>query len=265
MALQPRHKRVRSPSAEGADGSRIAPILVVVGLCHLMWFAAVSVFRIRPIFLPGPIETYTVLIRSLFRNEFWLDVGASWLRVSVAFFLSLAVSYPLVLAALSSDQLRRSLFVIVEFFRYLPVPVFVPLTILWFGVADTGKVVVIFLGTFCQMIPMFYDSALNARQSYGAAVFSLKWRRWDAVRNIVVPGSAPSVFDDSRICLGWAWTYLVVAELLGAPHGLGYAIIRAQRYLATDRIFAYVIVIGLMGVLTDRIFRHVRGWIFPWA
>ncbi|MEN3368479.1 MAG: NitT/TauT family transport system permease protein [Verrucomicrobiota bacterium] len=265
MALQLRHQRIRSPSAVAANASRIAPILAVIGLCHLLWFAAVSVFGIRSIFLPGPVETYTVLTRLLFHEEFWLDVGASWLRVSVAFLLSLAVSYPLVLAALSSDQLRRSLFVIVEFFRYLPVPIFVPLTILWFGVADTGKVVVIFLGTFCQMIPMFYDSALIARRSYGAAAFSLKWRQWDEIRNIAIPGSAPQVFDSSRICLGWAWTYLVVAELLGAPHGIGYAIIRAQRYLATDRIFAYVIVIGLMGVLTDRVLRYVRGWVFAWA
>lgn len=265
MAPPLRHQQTSSPSAVVFAGSRIVPILGVVGLCHLVWFAAVSMFGIRPIFLPGPLETYTVLGRSLFHNEFWLDVGASWLRVSVAFLLSLAVSYPLVLAALSSDQLRRSLFVIVEFFRYLPVPVFVPLTILWFGVADTGKVVVIFLGTFCQMIPMFYDSASSARRLYIAAAFSLKWRQWDGIRNIAIPGSAPQVFDSCRICLGWAWTYLVVAELLGAPHGIGYAIIRAQRYLATDKIFAYVIVIGLMGVLTDRVLRSVRGWVFPWA
>jgi NitT/TauT family transport system permease protein len=248
-----------------ANRSRFLPVLVVILVLHLVWFGAVYVFGVRRVFLPGPLETYKVLFESFVDRQFWMDVGASWLRVTVAFLISFAVSYPLVLASLTSESLRRGLFVVVEFFRYLPVPVFVPLTILWFGVAETGKVVVVFLGTFCQMIPMFYDSTLTAQQSYRAAIVSLKWDTWDAVRHIVIPGSAPQVFDNSRLCLGWAWTYLVVAELLGATHGIGYAIIRAQRYLATDRIFAYVIVIGLMGVFSDRVLRSMRRRIFPWV
>lgn len=240
-------------------------LLTFVLIIHLVWLFLTEILGVGKIFVPSLIDTYSTLFNLLFTNDFWLDIAASWIRVTIAFIFSFFISYPFVIGSLLNETLKNSLFIMVEFFRYLPIPVFVPITILWFGVSDMGKIVVVFLGTFTQMIPMFYDSTLLVKNEYHAAKIALKWSPLKIVKNVIIKGSAPYIFDNSRLCLGWAWTYLVVAELLGAEHGIGYAIIRAQRYLATDRIFSYIIIIGVMGILTDRIMRLSRNRLFPWA
>ncbi len=244
---------------------RFTLIFLMILALHLFWYVISDEIGVQKIFLPSPYETYLTLINLFSQTSFWIDIGASWLRVSIAFIISIIIAYPLVLLSILNENLKRGLFLIVEFFRYLPIPVFIPLTILWFGVSDMGKIVVVFLGTFTQMIPMFYDSTLLVKNEYHAAKIALKWSQLKIVKNVIIKGSAPYIFDNSRLCLGWAWTYLVVAELLGAEHGIGYAIIRAQRYLATDRIFSYIIIIGVMGILTDRIMKLSRNRLFPWA
>lgn len=199
-------------------------------------------------------------------GEFWLDVYSSFVRVFLGFLLSFIISYPLAIVSLIHKPTREVIFYIVEFFRYLPIPVFIPLTILWFGVDDLSKVMIVFLGTFAQMIPMYYDSArLMDDEKFNSFIHALKWKRWKYVKKVVIPGSAPHILDDSRLCFGWAWTYLIIAELLGAENGMGYAIIRAQRYLATDKIFVYIIAIGVLGVIMDRSLVIIRQRAFKWS
>lgn len=238
----------------------IALLLILVGL----WYFLTNVYGVKEIFLPAPGKTFKALIGLFQQNEFWADLGSSWYRVFVGFVISFLIAYPISLLAVWNNTFRDNIFYVVEFFRYLPVPVFIPITILWFGVDDMSKIVIIILGTFAQMIPMFYDSAIAVEKKYAAFNFALKWSKWSNIENVVIKGSAPAILDNSRICLGWAWTYLIVAEIVGAEHGIGYAMIRAQRYLATDKIFAYIIVIGLIGILTDRTLVYLRKRIFTW-
>lgn len=239
-------------------------IVIAIGLLLLFWVFLSYVVKVRVLFIPTPVKTFSTLAKLFFTSQFWSDVAYSWTRVFLAFTLSFLVAYPVVILALLSNKLKQGIFLFTEFFRYLPVPVFIPLTILWFGVGETGKIVIVFLGTFAQMIPLFFDSASLLSKSYTSFDASLKWRRLDYIKHIVVPGSAPLVWDDARVCFGWAWTYLIIGELVGAEHGLGYAIIRSQRYLATDRIFAYIIVIGLIGVITDRLLNLLKYRAFKW-
>jgi NitT/TauT family transport system permease protein len=239
-------------------------LFVSVALVLGLWFILTTIVGVRSIFLPSIGDTFSKLFSLSQTSEFWLDVKSSFVRVFLGFLLSILVAYPLVIASLINKNVKEIVFYIVEFFRYLPIPVFIPLTILWFGVDDAGKVMIVFLGTFAQMIPMFYDSALLLENKYDAFSFGLKWSRWKYVKNIIVKGSAPYILDNSRLCFGWAWTYLIIAELLGAENGLGYAIIRAQRYLATDKIFAYIITIGLIGVLIDRSMILLKKYLFRW-
>lgn len=241
------------------------PFVFVVLLVNVIWFVSTYTFDIKEIFIPRPDKTYVTLIQLFKTNSFWIDVSASWLRVFGAFLLSFVVSYPIVIIALTSERFKNSVFLMVEFFRYLPIPVFVPLTILWFGVGNTGKIIIVFLGTFAQMIPMYYDSAMLMNNKFISFPAALKWDKKKVIRKIIIPGSAPYIFDNSRICFGWAWTYLIIAELLGAENGIGYAIIRAQRYLETDKIFAYILVIGLIGILTDRLLMFIRVRRYKWA
>ncbi|MDB5144526.1 MAG: binding-protein-dependent transport system inner rane component [Mucilaginibacter sp.] len=243
---------------------RYSPGLVIVATLFIGWFAIAYFSNVREIFFPKPEKVLVTLFALTKTSEFWQDTLASSLRVTAAFLISFLVSYPVVLLALTNNFVKKLVFTIVEFFRYLPIPVFIPLTILWFGIDDTGKIFIVFLGTFAQMIPMFYDSTLILKESYTSFPAALKWKKKQIIRYIIVPGSAPYIWDNCRICLGWAWTYLIIAELMGADHGLGFAIIRAQRYLATDRIFAYVIMIGMIGLLSDRLMTFLKRKLFNW-
>lgn len=247
-----------------AKKGRLPVVVSIVGVL-IIWQLVTTLGNINKAFLPSPKDTFLQLGSSIFTIEFWKDLWSSWYRVILAFMLSFLVSYLVTLYALINKNFKSGLFIIVEFFRYLPIPVFIPLTILWFGIGDFSKIIIVFLGTFAQMIPMFYDSSLLLENKFNAFESSLKWDKKKYVRNIIIPGSMPYILDNSRICFGWAWTYLIIAELLGAQNGLGYAIIRAQRYLATDKIFAYIIVIGILGVVMDRFFQWIRLKYFKWA
>lgn len=229
-----------------------------------IWYFISNVYGIRAIFLPSPKTTALALWTLIQLKDFWQDLLSSWYRVFTGFLVSFLIAYPIAIASLLNNKARETIFYFVEFFRYLPVPVFIPITILWFGIDDMSKIIIIVLGTFAQMIPMFYDSATVIEKKYTSFNYALKWSKLNYIRNVVVNGSAPEILDNSRICLGWAWTYLIVAEIVGAEHGIGYAMIRAQRYLATDKIFAYIIVIGLIGIITDRSMVALRKGLFPW-
>jgi len=239
--------------------------LITIVLVFSGWYGVIFMWDVPPQFLPPPHAAFQRLYDLGQTADFWKDVGASWVRILFGFLTSIAVAYPLVVLSLRSNSTKVIVFNIVEFFRYLPIPVFIPLTVLWFGVNDAGKIVIVFLGTFAQMIPMYYDSATRLESEYKAFSHALKWSRWQHIRKVLLPGALPGMIDDSRLCFGWAWTYLIIAELLGAEHGIGYAIVRAQRFLKADQIFAYIIVIGVIGLLVDRLFVATNKRMFPWA
>ena len=238
----------------------LASIFIII----LAWYLLTDVWGVRSIFLPSPQATFTKWLSLLTTGTFWLDVKASTYRVLMGFLFSFAVAYPLVIGSLINRNIKEVVFYQVEFFRYLPIPVFIPLTVLWFGVDDAGKLMVVFLGTFAQMIPMFYDSSMLLNRRYDAFIHALKWSRWKYIKNVIIPGAAPHVLDNARLCFGWAWTYLIIAELMGADHGIGYAIIRAQRTLNTDTIFAYILTIGIIGICTDRLMFYLKKQLFQW-
>lgn len=238
----------------------IVSILIVM----VFWSILSYGIQLKTIYVPKPDTTFVKLFKMLQSSEYWLDILYSSKRVFLGFILSFLLAYPLTLLTLIDENVKRIVFNIVEFFRYLPIPVFIPLTILWFGVGDLGKIFIIFLGTFAQMIPMFYDSAMFMKQRYQSFTAALKWSNTQYLKKIIIPGSLPLIIDNSRLCFGWAWTYLIIAELLGAENGMGYTIIRAQRYLETDKIFAYIITIGIIGVVIDKSIHFIKRKTFKW-
>lgn len=239
-------------------------VLISISIVLTVWIIVSYVFKVKTIYVATPLDTFSTLNDLIQTESFWLDVLYSFKRVFIGFGLSFIIAYPLMLISLINRNVKQVVFNLVEFFRYLPIPVFIPLTILWFGIGDIGKIFIIFLGTFAQMVPMFYDSATLLNNKYPAFSAALKWRKTDHIKKVIIPGSAPLIMDNSRLCFGWAWTYLIIAELLGAENGMGYAIIRAQRYLATDKIFAYIITIGIIGVLIDRSIYMIKNKLFKW-
>ena len=151
-----------------------------------------------------------------------------------------------------------------EFARYLPVVALTPLTLLYFGIGETQKFAIIFLGTFFQLVLMINDAVASVDRNLLNAAATLGATKRQCYRKVLLPASLPGILDALRLTVGWAWTYLVVAEMVAANAGLGYMVLKSQRFLATDMIFAGLVLIGLIGLLTDWVFRLITALAVPW-
>jgi len=141
---------------------------------------------------------------------------------------------------------------------------FVPLVMVWIGIDEGAKVAVIFIGTFFQMVLMVAEDIRRVPQAQVEAAQTMGASRREVVERVLVPSAKPALLDTLRLTMGWAWTYLVVAELVAASSGLGFAILKAQRFLQTDKIFAGIVLIGLIGLVIDQGLRWAHRRAFPY-
>lgn len=218
----------------------------------------------RSIFLPPPLSVLTSLGQLFTEGAFYADVGWSIYRVTVGFVLSALVALPLGLLAGRFVFIDRLVQPINNFTRYLPVAALVPLCILWVGIGDLNKILIIFLGTVFQLIPLIADTATNVPEDLTdlARVCGASRRR--VVTVVVLPWCMPTIYDHLRVGLGWAWSYLIVAEIVATSSGIGRVIIQAQRFIQTPRVIAGIIVIGLLGLFFDQTFKLLKPRLFRW-
>lgn len=233
----------------------------------LVWTAITVSELVNPLFLPSPIAVAAKLAEQSANGELWSDIAVSTYRVMVGFLASTVLAVPIGLLCGALVRVEAAVEPIVDFIRYMPVVAFVPLTILWVGTDDSQKFLIIFLGTFFQQVLLFADAVRRVPISYRNLGATLGLSRTQILVRIVLPSALPRIWDALRISLGWAWTWLVVAELVAATSGMGYRITQAQRFLETDLIIGYVTVLGLLGLVFDQImrglgrrfFRYLKG------
>ena len=152
----------------------------------------------------------------------------------------------------------------VSFSRYLPASAFIPLLILWAGIGELQKLLVIFIGSVFQIILMVSVSVSATRRDLVEASYTLGASDAGVVRRVLIPANAPDIAETLRLVLGWAWTYVIVAELIGASSGIGYMIINSQALMATGQIIFGIIVIGIIGLISDFAFKTVNRSLFAW-
>ena len=228
----------------------------------LIWLAVAVSGKVPKLFLPSPGDVVGTLVDKARNGELWSDIALSVYRITVGYLLATAMA--LVLGPLMgmSARIRAALEPLFDFIRYMPVVAFVPLTILWVGTDDSQKFLIIWMGTFFQQVLMVTDAVHQVPQSMIHLGETLGMGRTRIGLRIVFPAAWPRIFDTLRITLGWAWTWLVVAELVAASGGMGYRITVAQRYLATETIIGYVIVLGVLGLTFDQIMRGIGRMLF---
>ncbi|MFD2610920.1 ABC transporter permease [Paenibacillus gansuensis] len=219
---------------------------------------------VNPIFLPTPVDVLTELIHLLGTAEYWGHIWISILRVSAGFALACVIGIPLGILAGTFKIGEAFIEPPMEFIRYMPAVAFIPLIMVWAGIGEWAKILLIFIGCFFQLVLMVADATRQVPKDLLQASFTLGAGRWKALETVLIPAIRPSLMSTLRLTLGWAWTYLVVAELVAVNSGLGYAIMKAQRFLNTDQIFVGIIVIGLLGLISDRIFAFLNRRLFPW-
>ena len=215
-------------------------------------------------FMPAPLQVLNKTWIWASENGLFEDMGISVYRVVAGFLLSAVIALPLGLLIGSFRSVQALLEPLTDFIRYMPAVAFIPLVMLWVGIAESSKIAIIFIGTFFQMVLMVAEDVRRVPAAQVEAAQTMGANRTELIEKVILPSAKPALLDTLRITMGWAWTYLVVAELVAANSGLGYAILRAQRFLQTDIIFAGIIVIGLIGLLTDQAFRWIHRTAFPW-
>ncbi|MGH2989660.1 MAG: ABC transporter permease [Microbacterium sp.] len=230
-----------------------------------LWLLATSAGWVDPLFLPAPGDVLDRLIELGREGDLWTDIGISTYRIMVGFAIATAMAIPLGVLAGSYRLWEAAIEPLVDFIRYMPVVAFVPLTIVWVGTDDTQKFLIIWLGTFFQQVLLIMDNVRRIPGDYIDVGRTLGLKDRSVLRRIVVPAAGPGIWDSMRISLGWAWTWLVLAELVAATSGLGYRIVTAQRFFQTETIIGYLLVLGVLGLLTDQLMKASGRRLFRWA
>jgi NitT/TauT family transport system permease protein len=227
--------------------------------------------RANPVFLPAPHE-----VARAFHKAFTTEprrTGDPWLHESLwhsirvifwGFFWSCVFGVPLGVLCGTFPLFSRLHEPFVEFIRYMPAPVFGALAVAVLGIHDAPKIAIIYIGTFFQMVLVIANTTRKMDTSLIEAAQTLGARRPQLLFKVVVPGIVVDLYNDLRILLGWAWTYLIVAEYIGASSGITFFINQQARYRIYDNVFAAIILIGLIGLLTDLILAWISRQIFPW-
>ena len=228
------------------------------------WWLLASGGLVNAVFLPAPDAVARRLLGWYADGSLFADLRISVGRVLGGFALAVAMAVPLGIYIGSFRPVQAFFEPLMEFARYLPAVAFVPLVLLWVGIGEGAKITLIWIGTFFQMVLMVSDNIRQVPMTQIEAAQTLGARRGEVLSLVVFRSALPGIVDTLRITLGWAWTYLVVAELVAANSGIGYAILRAQRFLQTDKIFVGILLIGLLGLLMDQGFRLVHRRAFPW-
>ena len=251
---------------------RQIPVGLTVALGVLVWMLVIGGWmfltyggRVPPMFLPAPGKVLATAGRLIADGTLIQHTLASAQVVLIGFILSSVVAVPLGLYMGTYKAVQAGLDPLVNFIRYLPVTSFVPLFILWIGIGLEQRVAVIVFGVFFQQLVMIADAARSVPRDLVNAAYTLGTGRSRTVRDIVFPATLPAVLDVLRVTVGWAWTYLVVAELVAAKSGLGYISLKAMRGFQVDVIFLAIAMIGLLGLMTDQGFRLLRRYAAPWA
>jgi NitT/TauT family transport system permease protein len=231
----------------------------------LVWAILSEGGYVDQIFLPTPRSVLAYLVNAFTMGGIWPDIGISFFRILMGFIVAVVIGVPLGILVGAFKFAEGIVQPFTEFLRYMPVPAFVPLVMVWFGIDESAKMMIILLGTLFQLIPMVADNVRAVPEDLISAVYTLGANRRTTIMKVIIPAIAPRIMDTLRIMMGWAWTYLTVAELVAANSGLGYNILKAQRFLKTDVIFGGILIIGLLGLLTDRLFSGLNRKLFPWA
>jgi NitT/TauT family transport system permease protein len=237
--------------------SLVVPILV--------WSVVYALAVVPPRFLPAPWAVVDAGWDMAATGQLFTDLWATLQRILLGFGLAVLVSVPLGILMGTFRAGQAALEPLVGFLRYMPATAFIPLLTIWLGVEEAPKVALLFIGTvFCNTL-MIADVVRNVPRAVIDVSYTLGARRTEVVRKVIVPHALPGMIDAVRVNVAAAFNLVVVAELIAAEAGLGRRIIQAQRFLQTEKIFAILIMIGILGVLIDVGLRLLRSWVGRWA
>ncbi len=230
-----------------------------------IWAIATFGGLIDELFLKDPVYTLKIGIELFTEYGFIKDVGVTVWRVVGGFILAALVAVPLGILMGAFKPIEAFFEPFISFARYLPASAFIPLLILWAGVGEAQKLLVIFIGSVFQIVLMVSVIVGSTRRDLVEAAYTLGADAGGIVRRVMLPGAAPQIAETLRLVLGWAWTYVIVAELVGSSSGIGHMIMDSQRLLDTGQMIFGIFCIGVIGLVSDLMFKWANQRLYPWA
>ncbi|OHV35370.1 ABC transporter permease [Pseudofrankia sp. EUN1h] len=236
---------------------------VVVPLA--VWLVLSASGAVDDTFLPSPLAVWNAGIDMARSGELSSDVAASVRRVGLGFLIAVAISVPLGFAMGSMGWAQALFEPVIGLLRYMPASAFIPLLIIWLGLGESSKIALLVIGVVffntlmtADVVRRIPSDLLEVSATLGARQHEIAWK-------VILPYALPGMIDAMRVNAAAAWNFVVVAELVAATSGLGYRITRAQRFLQTDKIFAVLVVIGVIGLAIDILLRILRDRVGRWA
>jgi len=229
------------------------------------WWTASATGLVKPIFLPGPGVVWARMVDLSANGTLWNDAAISIYRMLAGFAIASLMAIPIGVLIGCFKLWEAAIEPLVDFVRYMPVVAFVPLTILWAGTSDGQKFLIIWIGTFFQQVLMVMDNVKRVSPDFVGLGRTLGMSEGQILARIVLPSSLPGIWDTLRISIGWAWTWLVLAELVAATSGLGYRITVSQRFFQTQTIIGYILFLGVLGLITDQGMKAMERVLFRYA
>jgi NitT/TauT family transport system permease protein len=228
-------------------------------------------YRVNPIYLPAPGEVAKAFVTAFTTaperpGDYWLHESL-WQSCKIIFWgfvYAALLGIPLGLLCGTFTAFSGLVEPFVDFIRYMPAPVFGALAVAILGLADAPKIAIIFIGTFFQMVLVVANTTRQLDPGLLQAARTLGANTRQLLSHVVIPGVLPNLYRDTRILIGWAWTYLVVAELIGEKSGISAFIYQSQRYRHFDNVYAAIVMIGIIGFCTDQLLAVAGRYLFPW-
>jgi NitT/TauT family transport system permease protein len=225
----------------------------------------------NPIYLPAPHKVAEAFYTAFttppqVHSEQWLHQSL-WHSIQVIFWgfvISSLIGVPLGVLCGTYTAFSHITEPFIEFFRYLPAPAFGALAVAVFGIFDGPKITIIFIGTFFQQVLVIANTTRKLDLALIEAALTLGAKRLQLLFKVVIPGILPDVYRNQRILLGWAWTYLIVAELIGTSSGITWFITQQARYKNFENVYAAIMMIGIIGITTDILLAKLGKRLFPW-
>ncbi|KAB2849510.1 MAG: ABC transporter permease [Hyphomicrobiaceae bacterium] len=230
----------------------------------LLWGVATLGGWVDRLFLADPVTMVKEGWNLLVNHGFLADIAITVWRVVGGFILAAILAVPLGILMGTYKPVEAFFEPFVSFARYLPASAFIPLLILWAGTGEKQKLAVIFIGSVFQLILMVAVAVGGVRRDLVEAARTLGARDKGIVLRVLLPASAPEIAEILRLVLGWAWTYVIVAELIGSSSGIGHMIVESQSLVNTGQIVFGIIVIGIIGLISDFLFKAGNRSLFRW-
>ncbi|EEF63402.1 ABC transporter permease [Pedosphaera parvula] len=228
-------------------------------------------YAVNPIYFPPPDRVARAFYTAFktpprLPNEPWLheSLGHSIRTIVLGFLVSSLLGVPLGILCGTYRFFAKLQEPFIEFFRYLPAPAFGALCVAVLGIDDPPKVAIIVIGTFFQQVLIIANTVRKVDPALLEAAQTLGASGWKLVRRIIIPAAITDIYTDMRILLGWAWTYLIVAEVVGTMSGITYFINQQARYRNFDNVYAAIGMIGIIGFSTDLVLAWLGTILFPW-